>query len=522
MVFLIGILWSFKEMKKTRRKNKVPPHTIDLKEIIQNISMKDDLQPEMIIETINEVMRSDFSDLIDLPERHIKVEVDEELKMRIFLLKKIVERKQDVYTEMTLEEFSNLASEEKGDNTPQLGEDVWIPFNLSQINRNDILSLNRIILGRIRGIKKDSLYQEYKTKEGSIIKGNFLRKLNRDMIISLSNAEGRLSYKEQVWSERYQQGETVRSLIKSVSININNQLNIELSRKDPILVMKLFENEVQEIVDGIIKVKSIVRDAGRKTKMAVFSIRKEVEPVGACIGHYGNRIKSVMKELRGERVDVIGYSDNIREYITRAISPGKVLKVLLINEKNKEALVVVDDASYPLAIGRNGINVKLASQLVGWELNVRTQTQMEKHPEILKVFSKIDSLFVTHESNLEKLTGVDEGILVKVLNAGINTIEELYDKSIEELERIEGLDRGSAKKLRQVLDEMVEVVESEEEARKLYREEMEDEIQDIGTEEEIQEEIQQVEFIVCPSCDFEFEYSDQTHCPNCDIEFEFD
>lgn len=508
-------------MKTTRTRKKKSVNELDLRDIIESISLKDDLNPETIAATIKEVLTGDFSELIDIPEENLKIENEDAFSMKIFIKKTVTSDKKDHYLEITPEEFET--TREKKDKRELVeGEELWLPFDLSTLNRNNVLSLNRIILSRIKGIKKDSIYHEYKAKEKTIIKGSFLRKLNRDMIISLPNAEGRLSNREQVWIERYQQGDSIRTLITSVELNTNNQLNIELSRKDPMFVMRLFENEVQELKDGIIKVRSIVRDAGNKTKMAVYSTRKDVEPVGACIGLYGNRIKSVMKELHGERVDVIAHSDNIREFISRAINPGKVLKVLLINEQNKEALVVVEDESYPLAIGKNGINVKLASQLVGWELSVRTQTQMEKHPEILKVFSKIDSLFVTHESNLERLTGVDEEILVKVLNAGINTVEELYEKSIEELERIEGIDREAAKQLRATLDDIVEVVENEEEARKLYREEMEDEIQGIDTDEEIHEEIQQVEFIVCPSCNFESEYNGQTNCSNCGIEFEFE
>ena len=488
---------------------------LDLKSAVENVAMTNDIKKELILETIMSVIKSECADILDISENEILVESDDNYKINIFLAKKVVEE----VNHGDLLEISLQEAERLGIEGAKINDIVRIPFHIEELNRKGIKHLNYVILNKLKNIRKEILYREYKEKEGEIISGSFLRKIDKNIILSLpSAAEGMLHFSEQIFLEQFQPGDIIKCYIKSVGYNERNYLAIELSRKDPRFVLELFAREVKEMQNDIVKVKSIVREAGKKTKLSVFSTMSDVEPVGACVGLYGNRIKAVMKELKTEKIDIIPYSKNVKEYISKALEPGKVVQVLLINEKDKEALVVVEDDSYPLAIGRNGMNVKLASSLVGWNLSIRTRHQMEKHPEILKIFSNIDNLFQNPEEDIDQLTSIDEELLVKLMNHGINTVADLYEMSINEISQVEGISEEDAKKIKKTLQEIVEVVEDEPE--ETFESEIEDKITDENLADDIKEEIQQVEYIVCPNCKFEFEYEDQSKCPQCEVEFE--
>ncbi len=490
---------------------------LDFNAIIESVAITNDIQKDLILEVILSTIKSECADILDISENEILVENDSKKHIEIYLLKQVVEENVD-HDNILKIELNDLAKYKikKGN----LGDIVKVPFTIDELSRSNVRHLNNVILRKLKNIRKEIVFNEYKKKEGDIVRGTFLRRIDKNIILSLPNqAEGILHFSEQIFMEQFGPGDIVKCYIKSVFYNEKNFLNIELSRKDPHFIIKLFEREVKEMQSGIIKVKSIVRDAGKKTKLSVYSTSPEVEPVGACVGLYGNRIKAVMKEIKTERIDIIAYTDDIKQYITKALEPGKVIQVLLINEKEKEALAVVEDESYPLAIGRHGINVKLAASLTGWELSVRTRAQMEKHPEILKIFSNIDSLFQTQKEDINQLTDVDEALLVKLMNHGITTVSELYEMSVNEIGNIEGIDLESAKKIKSVLQDMVEVVE-EEAPETDFVEDIEDNIGEGELEDDIKEEIQQVEYVVCPNCEYEFEYKGEESCPKCGIEFE--
>ncbi len=488
---------------------------LDLKETIETVALANDIKAELILETIINTIKVECADLLDISDDKIFVESDKDLKINIFIEKEIVEK--ESYDHLSFIALADISTFKLKGN---VGESVKVPFYIEDLNRKSIKHLNYVILNKLKNIRKEIVYQDYKKKEGEIVTGTFLRKIDKNIIVSLPNsAEGMLHHKEQIFLEHFNYGDVIKCYIKSVSFNERNHLNIELSRKDPRFVLKLFYKEVKEMQNDVVKVKSIVREAGKKTKIAVYSTNSNVEPVGACVGLYGNRIKAIMKELKSERIDVIPYSEDTKEYIKKALEPGKAIQVLLINEKDKEALVIVEDESYPLAIGRYGLNVKLATSLVGWELSVRTREQMEKHPEILKIFSNIDNLFKNQEEDINQLTSINEELLVKLMHHGITTVAELYEKSINEISSIEGISREDAEKIKGTLQEMVEVVEADDE-EEVFQDDIEDKIASEELQDNMTEEIQQVEYIVCPNCGYEFEYTGQDRCPKCGTEFE--
>ncbi len=492
-------------------------NTLELKDAVENYTTDHGLKKGEMIGVLSDVIINEFSEFLNVLDDDIHLEVSDDYDISLFLKKDVVAEKNDPRMELSLEDAIKI------DETAHLGGVVNSPINLNILNRRDIKRLNSVLMQKLRNMHKEIIYREYKAKEDQLLNGTFIRRAGRDMFIDIGKTEGKLPYRDQSPKEFYKQGDRVRCYLKEVTLE-ENRLFIHLSRTDPNMIKKLFEIEVPEIAEGMVKIKTIVREPGHKIKMSVFSIKDGVEPVGACVGLAGIRIKSVIKELEGEKIDVIPYSSNIKDFLARAMQPAKVDRVLIIDDSEKEAIVVVSDDSYPLAIGRGGVNIKLASRLTGWKINLKTATQIEKHPEIMKIFSKAESIFNNDvESDLHQLTEVDEELIVKLMNVGIMSISDLYEKKVDELAKIEGISIENAKFIRNTLDELVEVVDDEEIAKATqneYLNEFEDEISGVNTNEKIVEEIQQVDYLQCPNCSHEFEYTGQDSCPSCKAEFE--
>ncbi|BBM88442.1 transcription termination/antitermination protein NusA [Spirochaetota bacterium] len=496
--------------------------SFQLRSAIEGIAVSSDIDTERVISILTDVISEEFAGYLNILEDQVAVEIDDEMNMKLYLLKELVSEPTNDLTEIDEAQLTQL---EKKAPLDRIDKKVKVPTSLAILSRNNIKLFNQSLLYKLKNIKKESIYREYKAREGSLVTGTFLRRAGKHIILHLGSAEGILPYREQCYRDNFRPGDMVKAYMKRVEIDGRREPLIELSRVDVHFVLKLLENEVEEMAADIIRVKKIVREPGRKTKIMVYSTKSEVEPVGTCVGLYGNRIKNVMKELGGERIDIIAYSTNIKECISRALDPGKVVHVLIIDHEQKEALVVVEDDSYPLVIGKEGSNIKLACKLLGWHLSIRGESQVKDHPKILNSFSKIETLFQKQESDLEQLSEVGEEILVKLMNAGIETVAELYEKSEDEIASIENVTKAEAGKLRAFLDEIVEVVENEDESREFqetYLDKVEDNLENLDVDEDLEEEIQQVEYVVCPSCSYEFEYNEQQSCPSCKAEFEFE
>lgn len=493
--------------------------SLELKDAIEGISLQTEIQKQDIINILKEVLTFEFSEFLNVMDDDLDVEVDENFTAKLFQIKEVISTVEYPATEVSLEEATKYTE------NPEEGDMVRVPVQFDILDRRTIKQIFSNLNYRLRNLHKELIYKELKEKEGSLVTGTIIRRSGRDIFMTVDKTEGRLPYREQSPREFFKQGDKTKVLLKQVELDENNRLSVLLSRTDPEIVRNLFSIEVPEVADGTVRIRDIVREAGQKIKMSVSSNKAGVEPVGACVGLSGIRIKAVITELSGEKIDVIPYNTNPREFIARAMQPAKVLKVLIINEEDKEALVVVDDESLPLAIGKGGTNIKLATKLTGWNINLKTQAQIAKKPEILEILSKADDIFsFDASSDLHQLTEIDEELIVRLMNSGIITIAELYEKTVNEIAKIEGISEENAKTIRKVLDEMVEVVDEEDDfaTRERYMNEFEDELQGVNTDEQIDEEFQQVEFLVCPSCGFEFEYTNQSACPSCGVEFEFE
>ncbi len=336
----------------------------------------------------------------------------------------------------------------------------------------------QVIIQKIREAEKDVVFNEFQAKVGEIVSGTVYRFEKGNIVVDLlGKAEALLLKSEQSLKDEFKQGQRVRAFILEVKKD-NRGPQIILSRRHPSFVKKLFELEVPEIYDGIVEIKAISRQAGERTKIAVCSRDEKVDSVGACVGMRGGRVKNIVNELGGERIDVVRFNDDIKEYIKAALSPAEISEIKL-NKENKRAEVIVADDQLSLAIGKHGQNVRLASKLIGWELDIRTKAQAvaeaeekkkaedekvklaaQKAEEEVKAAAKeaTKEKRKTKEKkgkakekavSMDELPGVGEKTLALLKKSGFKSVEDLAEAKIEEITEIKGIGEAKAEKIKE-------------------------------------------------------------------------
>jgi N utilization substance protein A len=293
----------------------------------------------------------------------------------------------------------------------------------------------QVIIQKIREAEKDVIFNEFSAKVGDIVSGTVYRFDKGNIVVDLlGKAEGILPKREQSPRDDFRQGQRVRAYVLEVKKETKGP-QIILSRTSPFFVKKLFELEVPEIFEGIVEVKSISREAGERTKIAVWSKDEKVDCVGACVGMRGSRVKDIVTELQGEKIDIIRWSDDLREYITASLSPAKITEIRL-DKKEEKAQVIVPDDQLSLAIGKHGQNVRLASKLTSWELDIRTRQEIVQEKEEAK---KTRAQMT--------LDGVGEKVLDALIDAGFDSLEKIRGASVDRLTQIKGIGAKKAEKI---------------------------------------------------------------------------
>jgi N utilization substance protein A len=322
------------------------------------------------------------------------------------------------------------------------------PVTSMDFGRIAAQTAKQVIMQKIREAEKDVIFNEFQGKVGDIVSGTVYRFQKGNIIVDLlGRAEGILVRREQCLHEEFRQGERIRTYLLEVRKESRGP-QIILSRAHPNFVKKLFELEIPEIYEGVVEIRSISRQPGERTKITVYSKDAKVDSVGACVGMRGNRVKNIVNELRGEKIDIVRFNEDIREYISTALAPAKISEIHL-DKASLRAEVIVDDDQLSLAIGRHGQNVRLASRLVGWELDIRT-----KKPKEIEAKEARHEL-ITLESKeglpkgipLTKLSGTGKILLENLRIAGFTTVQDLLNADKGSLLKVKGIGKIKAKKL---------------------------------------------------------------------------
>jgi N utilization substance protein A len=298
-----------------------------------------------------------------------------------------------------------------------------------------------VIFQKVREAERETVFNEYSGRTGELVNCTIKRVEGPDYILDLGKTEAKLPKKEQSRLESYSVGDRVRCVIKLVDKSSKGP-GVLVSRAAPELVMRLFEQEVPEIYDSTVQIKGGAREAGERTKIAVQSRDRDVDSVGACVGMKGMRVQSIIRELRGEKIDIIEYHEDPVTFAEKALQPAKVSRVTVLDAGEKHLEVVVDDSQLSLAIGKKGQNVRLAAKLLGWKIDIKSEE--EKRQEVEQQMAQLTSAAATP---LESVEGLGEGIVEKLKGAGISTVEALADMTPEQLEAIEGIGPKTVEKI---------------------------------------------------------------------------
>src|SRR6187549_1412004 len=301
----------------------------------------------------------------------------------LFALKTVVDEVTSVATEISLTEAREMYRPLYGDevaNSIELGDEMEFPKPTEVLGRIAAQTAKQVIFQKVREAERENIFAEYNQRIGDVVNSTVKRFENGDIILEVGRIEAVLPRKEQSRAESYAPADRVRTVIKGVNRSAKGP-QIVLSRTDPALLIKLFEQEVPEIYDGTVMIRGAVREAGDRAKVAVFSRERDVDPVGACVGMKGTRVQSIIRELRGEKIDIVEWSEDPVVFVTNAISPAKVQRVSIVDDAEKVMEVIVEDKQLSLAIGKKGQNVRLAAKLTGWRIDIKSEEEKRKEVE---------------------------------------------------------------------------------------------------------------------------------------------
>jgi len=366
-------------------------------------------------------------------EAEVDVDISPEKgEIEIHLVKRVV-TEEDLMNEdqeLTVEEAEEFVDD------PEPGDEIRIPLEVAEFGRNAILIAKQVLVQGVRDAERENVFNDYSGRVGEIITGTVQQVDRGSVLVNLGRTEALLPWREQIRRERFHQGETVRGLVLEVHRESKGP-QIILSRAHPDLLLRLFEQEIPEVYEGLVEIKAIAREPGWRSKVAVHSNDDRVDAVGACVGMKGARVMAIVKELAGERIDIVPWDEDSATFVSRALSPAQVSAIRVTDWDNRGMQVIVEEDQLSLAIGREGQNVRLAARLTGWSIDLVTSN-------ILRVREQADEEFAL---DLGKVDGVTDRVRGILAEGGIETVDQLLAAGQEALEELPGIGEKTAESL---------------------------------------------------------------------------
>jgi N utilization substance protein A len=410
---------------------------------IEMLSREKHIEPEIVVSAIEDAM-------VVAARKYYKTEEDLRAKFNqetgqvdVFSVHVVVEEVTDPKKEVS------LAEAKKKNPDAEVGTEIVAAKPTDVLGRIAAQTAKQVILQKVREAERDTIFNEYHGRVGELVTVIVKRAEGPDLIVDMGRTEARLPKREQSKLETYNIGERLRVVIKMVDRAAKGP-QVIVSRADASLVQRLFEMEVPEIYDGTVQIRHAAREAGERTKVAVASRDKDVDPVGACVGMKGMRVQSIIRELRGEKIDIIPYSEETVAFAQKALSPAKVTRVQITDPENRKLEVIVEDSQLSLAIGKKGQNVRLASKLIGWDIDIKSEE--EKRREIEEQMTALTA----PTTPLTALAGVGAKTIEKIEAAGITNVEKLAGMTPEQLMEIPGIGEKMVDKIYQAVNRFYE------------------------------------------------------------------
>ncbi|HUU34426.1 MAG TPA: transcription termination factor NusA [Vicinamibacterales bacterium] len=351
--------------------------TNPLMQTIEALAKEKGIEPDVVIAAMEEAVLTASRKYYKAGEE-LKATLNTDTgQIELFAVRTIVDEVTNPATEISLAEALEMYGADAG---VEVGYQIEFPKSTEVLGRIAAQTAKQVIFQKVREAERDNVFEEYNQRVGEVVTGVVKRFEQGDMIVEVGRIETILPRKEQSRAESYNQGDRVRAVIRGVSKNAKGP-QVVLSRTDPALLIKLFEQEVPEIYDGTVMIRGAVREAGDRAKVAVYSRERDIDPVGACVGMKGTRVQAIIRELRGEKIDIVEWSDDPVGFVMSALSPAKVLRVSITDDENRVMEVLVEDSQLSLAIGKKGQNVRLAAKLTGWKIDIKSEDEMRREVE---------------------------------------------------------------------------------------------------------------------------------------------
>ncbi len=405
---------------------------------IEILGREKGIDPEIVVNAVEDAIALATRKYYKTVE-NMRGEMDRETgEIRAYVYKTVVETPElveDPDNQLTLEQARELAPE------VEVGGELRFYKDTTPLGRIAAQMAKQVIFQKVREAERDTVFNEYAHRAGEILTATVKRLEPMDVIFDLGKTEARMPKREQSRLEQFAVGERVRVVLLRVDRAAKGP-QVIVSRAAPALVQSLFQSEVPEIYDGTVTIRAIAREAGERSKIAVMSRDKDVDPVGACVGMKGMRVQSIIRELRGEKIDIIEYSDEITTFAEKALQPAKVSRVSITDLAEKQLEVIVDDTQLSLAIGKKGQNVRLAAKLLQWKIDIKSEEEKRQEVE-----QQMQAMGGGPSTPIEQVVELGDSVMEKLIAAGITTVEALADMTAEELSEIPGIGEKTVEKI---------------------------------------------------------------------------